>query len=394
MTKIDIISGFLGAGKTTFIKKMIDEVFHGQKIVLIENEFGEVGIDGGFLKDSGIQISEMNSGCICCSLVGDFGKNLNEVITKYHPDRILIEPSGVGKLSDVMKSVIDIEKEQDVKLNALVTVVNSLKASKQMKAFGEFFNNQIEFATTVILSRTQNATPEQLEFCVKQIQNLNPKAAVITTDWDKISGEQILKAMEGQDTLEMELLAEERHAKEAEEHEHEHHHHDHDHEEHEHHHDHDHEEHEHHHDHDHEEHEHHHDHDHEEHDHHDHDHEEHERHHEHGENCTCGCHDHDHEHHHHHHADDVFTSWGKETPHKYEKSVIENALKKFVDTEEYGVILRAKGMVESTDGSWIYFDMVSGEYELREGEPDYTGRLCVIGTDLKEDKLEELFELV
>ena len=382
MTKIDIISGFLGAGKTTFIKKMIDEVFHGQKIVLIENEFGEVGIDGGFLKDSGIQISEMNSGCICCSLVGDFGKNLNEVITKYHPDRILIEPSGVGKLSDVMKSVIDIEKEQDVKLNALVTVVNSLKASKQMKAFGEFFNNQIEFATTVILSRTQNATPEQLEFCVKQIQNLNPKAAVITTDWDKISGEQILKAMEGQDTLEMELLAEERHAKEAEEHEHEHHHHDHDHEEHDHH-DHDHEEHDHH-DHDHEEHEH----------HHDHDHEEHERHHEHGENCTCGCHDHDHEHHHHHHADDVFTSWGKETPHKYEKSVIENALKKFVDTEEYGVILRAKGMVESTDGSWIYFDMVSGEYELREGEPDYTGRLCVIGTDLKEDKLEELFELV
>ncbi len=389
MTKIDIISGFLGAGKTTFIKKMIDEVFHGQKIVLIENEFGEVGIDGGFLKDSGIQISEMNSGCICCSLVGDFGKNLNEVITKYHPDRILIEPSGVGKLSDVMKSVIDIEKEQDVKLNALVTVVNSLKASKQMKAFGEFFNNQIEFATTVILSRTQNATPEQLEFCVKQIQNLNPKAAVITTDWDKISGEQILKAMEGQDTLEMELLAEERHAKEAEEHEHEHHHHDHDHEEHEHHHDHDHEEHDHHHDH--EEHDHH-DHDHEEHDHHDHDHEEHDHHHEHGENCTCGCHDHDHEHH--HHADDVFTSWGRETPHKYEKSVIENALKKFVDTEEYGVILRAKGMVESTDGSWIYFDMVSGEYELREGEPDYTGRLCVIGTDLKEDKLEELFELV
>ena len=383
MTKIDIISGFLGAGKTTFIKKMIDEVFHGQKIVLIENEFGEVGIDGGFLKDSGIQITEMNSGCICCSLVGDFGKNLNEVITKYHPDRILIEPSGVGKLSDVMKSVIDIEKEQDVKLNALVTVVNSLKASKQMKAFGEFFNNQIEFATTVILSRTQNATPEQLEFCVKQIQKLNPKAAVITTDWDKISGEQILKAMEGQDTLEMELLAEERHAKEAEEHEHEHHH-DHDHEEHEHHHDHDHEEHEHHHDHDHEEHEH----------HHDHDHEEHEHHHDHGENCTCGCHDHDHEHHHHHHADDVFTSWGKETPHKYEKSVIEKALKKFVDTEEYGTILRAKGMVESTDGSWIYFDMVSGEYELREGEPDYTGRLCVIGTDLKEDKLEELFELV
>ncbi|MDY4838727.1 MAG: GTP-binding protein [Lachnospiraceae bacterium] len=377
MTKIDIISGFLGAGKTTFIKKMLEEAFKGQQVVLIENEFGEVGIDGGFLKDSGIQITEMNSGCICCSLVGDFGKNLNEVITKYHPDRILIEPSGVGKLSDVMKSVIDIEKEQDVKLNALVTVVNSLKASKQMKAFGEFFNNQIEFATTVILSRTQNAKPEQLEFCVKQIQELNPKAAVITTDWDKISGEQILKVIEGQDSLEMKLLANERHEKEAEEHEHEHHH-DHEHE-HEHHHDHDHEEHEH---------EHHHDHDHEEHEHehhHEHDHEEHDEH------CTCGCHDH--EHHHHHHADDVFTSWGKETPHKYDKAVIENALKKFVDTTEYGVILRAKGMVEAKDGSWIYFDMVSGEYEIRDGEPDYTGRLCVIGTDLKEHELEELFEL-
>ena len=377
MTKIDIISGFLGAGKTTFIKKMLEEAFKGQQVVLIENEFGEVGIDGGFLKDSGIQITEMNSGCICCSLVGDFGKNLNEVITKYPPDRILIEPSGVGKLSDVMKSVIDIEKEQDVKLNALVTVVNSLKASKQMKAFGEFFNNQIEFATTVILSRTQNAKPEQLEFCVKQIQELNPKAAVITTDWDKISGEQILKVIEGQDSLEMKLLANERHEKEAEEHEHEHHH-DHEHE-HEHHHDHDHEEHEH---------EHHHDHDHEEHEHehhHEHDHEEHDEH------CTCGCHDH--EHHHHHHADDVFTSWGKETPHKYDKAVIENALKKFVDTTEYGVILRAKGMVEAKDGSWIYFDMVSGEYEIREGEPDYTGRLCVIGTDLKEHELEELFEL-
>ena len=351
MTKIDIISGFLGAGKTTFIKKMLEEALKGQQVVLIENEFGEVGIDGGFLKDSGIQITEMNSGCICCSLVGDFGKNLNEVITKYHPDRILIEPSGVGKLSDVMKSVIDIEKEQDVKLNALVTVVNSLKASKQMKAFGEFFNNQIEFATTVILSRTQNAKPEQLEFCVKQIQELNPKAAVITTDWDKISGEQILKVMEGQDSLEMKLMANERHEKEAAEHDHEHEHH------------------------------------------HDHDHEEHEHHHDHDENCTCGCHDHEHEHHHHHHADDVFTSWGKETPHKYDKSVIENALKKFVDTTEYGVILRAKGMVEAKDGSWIYFDMVSGEYEIREGEPDYTGRLCVIGTDLKEHALEELFEL-
>ena len=389
MTKIDIISGFLGAGKTTFIKKMIDEAFKGEQIVLIENEFGEVGIDGGFLKDAGIQITEMNSGCICCSLVGDFGKNLNEVITKYHPDRILIEPSGVGKLSDVMKSVIDIEKEQDVKLNALVTVVNALKASKQMKAFGEFFNNQIEYATTVILSRSQNATPEQLEFCVKQIQKLNPNAAIITTDWAAIGGEQILKVMEGQDNLEMKVLAEARHAQDEEEHEHEHHHHDHDHEEHEHHHDHDHEEH--HHDHDHEEHEHHHDHDHEEHEHHhDHDHEEHEHHHEHGANCTCGCHDHDHEHHHHHHADDVFTSWGKETPHKFEKSKIEEILKGFVESDN---ILRSKGMVESTDGSWIYFDMVPGEYEIREGEPDYTGRIVVIGTEIHEHELEELFGL-
>lgn len=320
MTKIDIISGFLGAGKTTFIKKMIDEAFKGEQIVLIENEFGEVGIDGGFLKDAGIQITEMNSGCICCSLVGDFGKNLNEVITKYHPDRILIEPSGVGKLSDVMKSVIDIEKEQPVKLNALVTVVNALKASKQMKAFGEFFNNQIEYATTVILSRSQNATPEQLEFCVKQIQALNPKASVITTDWDAIKGEQILKTMEGQDNLEMKVLAEARHAQDEAEH---HHHHDHD---------------------------------------------------EHG----------------HHHADDVFTSWGKETPHKFERAKLEEILKQFVEDDN---ILRSKGMVEGTDGKWIYFDMVPGEYEIRDGEPDYTGRIVVIGTDIHEHELEELFGL-
>lgn len=358
MTKIDIISGFLGAGKTTFIKKMIEEAFVGEKLVLIENEFGEVGIDGGFLKDSGIEITEMNSGCICCSLVGDFGKNLNEVITKFHPDRILIEPSGVGKLSDVMKSVIDVEKEQDVKLNALVTVVNAKKASKQMKAFGEFFNNQIEFATTIVLSRTQSTTPEQLELCVKQMQELNGKAAIITTPWDAIKGEQILKVMEGQDSLEMKLLAEAHHKAEEEEHEH---HHDHDHEEHEHHHD------------------------------HDHDHEEHEHHHEHGENCTCGCHDHDHEHHHHHHADEVFTSWGKETPHKFTREKIEEVLKTLSESEEYGMILRAKGMVEDVNGSWIYFDMVPGEYELRDGEPDYTGRLCVIGSKIDEHKIEELF---
>lgn len=377
MTKIDIISGFLGAGKTTFIKKMLDEAFSGEKIVLIENEFGEVGIDGGFLKDAGIEISEMNSGCICCSLVGDFAKNMVEVLDRFAPDRILIEPSGVGKLSDVMTSVIDLEKDHDVKLNGLVTVVNALKASKQMKAFGEFFNNQIEYATTVVLSRTQKAKPEQLEFCVRQIQALNLKAAVITTPWDQIPGAQILKVMEGQDNLEMKTLAEAAH--EAHEHEH---HHDHDHEGHEHHHDHDHEGHEHHHDHDHEGHEHHHDHDHEGHDHH-HDHD-------HGEGCTCGCHDHDHEHGH-HHADDVFTSWGKETPHKFTRETIENALKVFAETTDYGTILRSKGMVESVDGSWIYFDLVDGEYELRDGEPDYTGRLVVIGTDIDEHKLEELF---
>ncbi|MBQ3559948.1 MAG: GTP-binding protein [Agathobacter sp.] len=395
MTKIDIISGFLGAGKTTFIKKMLEEAFVGEQIVLIENEFGEVGIDGGFLKDAGIEITEMNSGCICCSLVGDFATNLNEVITKYHPDRILIEPSGVGKLSDVMKSVIDIEKEQDVKLNALVTVVNAVKAKKQMKAFGEFFNNQIEHATTIVLSRSQNATPEQLEECVKMMQELNDKAAIITTAWDAIEGKQILKVMEGQDNLEMKVL--------AEHHAHHHHHdhdenctcgcHDHDHE-HEHHHHHDHDEectcgcH----DHDHE-HEHHHEEHHHEHEHHEHHHEEHHHHHEHGEECTCGCHDHEHEHghHHHHHADDVFTSWGKETPHKFDRARIEEILKIFCDTEDYGTILRAKGMVEGTDGTWIYFDMVPGEYELRDGQPDYTGRLCVIGTDIDEHKLLELF---
>ena len=388
MTKIDIVSGFLGAGKTTFIKKMIEEVFAGQKIVLIENEFGEVGIDGGFLKDAGIEITEMNSGCICCSLVGDFGKNLNEVIEKFHPDRILIEPSGVGKLSDVMKSVIDVEKTHDVALNGLITVVNATKASKQMKAFGEFFNNQIEYATTIILSRTQNATPQQLELCVKQMQQLNEKAAIITTPWDQISGEAMLKVIEGQDSLEMKLMAEEHAKHEHHDHDHEHHH-DHDDHDHECHHDHDHEEHEHHHDHDHDhDHEHHHDHDHEH--HHDHDHE-HEHHYDENGVCSCGHH-HDHEHGH-HHADDVFTSWGKETPHKYTKTEIESILKTLSDDEFYGTILRAKGMVENAEGGWIYFDMVPGEYELREGDPDYTGRLCVIGCDLKEDELEKLFLL-
>ncbi len=408
MTKIDIISGFLGAGKTTYIKKMLEEAYKGEQVVLIENEFGEVGIDGGFLKDAGIQITEMNSGCICCSLVGDFDKNLHEVLDTYHPDRILIEPSGVGKLSDVMTSVIKLEEDCDVKLGGLVTVVNALKASKQMKAFGEFFNNQIEFATTVVLSRSQTASEDQLEFCVKQIQALNPKAAIITTPWDQITGAKLLDVMEGQDNLaaDMKNLAKEAHEHEEEEHEHEHHHdhdeHDHEHE-HEHHHDHDHDEHDHHHhhhdheegecpvcgghhhhdeDHDHEhEHEHHHEHDHEEHDHHHHDHDGH---------CCCG---HDHDHHHHHHADDVFATWGKETPHKFDKATIEHAMKVFADTTDYGTIIRSKGMVPSTEGGWIYFDFVDGEYELREGEPDYTGRLVVIGADIDEHKIEELFGL-
>ena len=366
MTKIDIISGFLGAGKTTFIKKMLEDVFQGEKIVLIENEFGEIGIDGGFLKDSGIEISELNSGCICCSLVGDFGKNLREVMERFHPDRILIEPSGVGKLSDVMKSVQEVEAENEVKLNGRITVVNTAKATKQMKAFGEFFNNQIAYATVIVLSRTQNLKPEQTETVVKEIRKKNDKAAIITTPWDEIDGKQIYKVIEQQKSLEEELM--EAHHSQHEEHStcgcHDHHEHSecghgHEHGEHEHNH-----------------------HGHGEHEHHGHDHSEH------GENCTCGCHDH---HHHHHHADEVFTSWGRETPHVFAKGTIEHAMKVFCETEDYGTILRAKGMVPCKDGTWIYFDMVDGEYELRTGEADYTGRLCVIGTELQEEKLEGLF---
>ena len=356
MTKIDIFSGFLGAGKTTLIKKLIDDGYKGEKLVLIENEFGEVGIDGGFLKDAGIEISELNSGCICCTLVGDFTKSMKEVLDRFSPDRILIEPSGVGKLSDVMASVIDMEKEADVKLGALVTVVNAKKAKKQMKAFGEFFNNQIEHATCVVLSRSQDATPAELEEVNDIIKKHNPKATVITTPWDQIAGTAILSAMEGLDNLEMKTLAEMHHKQDHEEHEH-HHHHDHDHE-HEHHHDHD-------HDHDHEHHH--------EHEHHHHDHEGHE--------------------HHHHHADDIFDTWGKETPHVFEKADIEKALRAFADTEDYGYVIRSKGMVPVSDGTWAYFDLVEGEWEIREGEPDYTGRLVVIGTDIKEDKVEELFGL-
>lgn len=419
MTKIDIISGFLGAGKTTFIKKMLEDVFQGEKIVLIENEFGEIGIDGGFLKDSGIEISELNSGCICCSLVGDFGKNLREVMERFHPDRILIEPSGVGKLSDVMKSVQEVEQENEVKLNGRITVVNTAKATKQMKAFGEFFNNQIEYATVIVLSRTQNVKPEQTELVVQAIREKNPDAAVITTPWDDIDGKQIYKVIEQQKSLKEELMEEQKKHQEAHEHEehghchdhshdgqehcHEHHEHEHAHEEdahcHGHHghghshdgHDHCHEHHEHEHAHEenahcHENHEH--EHAHDGHDH-CHKHHDHEHAHDHGPDCTCGCHDHDH--HHHHHADEIFTSWGKETPHVFSREVIEHAMKAFCDTEDYGAILRAKGMVPAEDGTWIYFDMVDGEYELRTGEADYTGRLCVIGTDIQEEKLAELF---
>ena len=407
MTKIDIFSGFLGAGKTTLIKKLIDEAFSGEKLVLIENEFGEVGIDGGFLKDAGIEITEMNSGCICCTLVGDFNKSLREVMDRFAPDRILIEPSGVGKLSDVMASVIGMEKEADVKLNALVTVVNAKKAAKQMKAFGEFFNNQIEHATCVVLSRTQEAKPEQLEFCHELIQKLNPKATVITTPWDEVNGAKILASMEGLDNLEMKTLAEMHHAHDAEEHEKEHHHHDHEHghhhhedgEEHEHHHHHDgdehnHDGHEHHHGEEHlhdEEHEHHHG---EEHGHHhDEEHEHHHDDHEHHHDGEHGHHHHGHGGHHHHHADDIFDTWGRETPHIFTRETIEGALKAFSESEEYGNVLRAKGMVPVEGGEWVYYDLVEGDYELRSGEPDVTGRLVVIGTDLKDAKIAELYGL-
>ncbi len=384
MTKIDIISGFLGAGKTTLIKKLIDGAFTGEKLVLIENEFGEIGIDGGFLKDAGVQITEMNQGCICCSLVGDFGKALKEVIDTYSPDRIIIEPSGVGKLSDVIKAVLDLGHIDGVVLNSSTTVVDCTKAKMYMKNFGEFFNNQIESAGAVILSRTQIAKEGQVEDCVDRIREKNADAAIVTTPWDDIDAAAIVGAMEHTSSVN-EMIAQA--IKEHEEHEHEHHHHehgedctcgchDHDHE-HEHHHDHDHEEHEHHHDHDHEEHEHHHDHDH---------------HHEHGEDCTCGCHDHDHEHGH-HHADDVFTSWGKETAKTFEKDKLDTILDTLANTEKYGVILRAKGIVQSASGKWFNFDLTPGEYEIREGVADYTGKLCVIGTKLDEDGLVELFEL-
>ena len=379
MTKIDIVSGFLGAGKTTLIKKMVKEAYQGEKLVLIENEFGEISIDGGFLKDAGIQISEMSSGCICCSLVGDFGKALREVKEQFQPDRILIEPSGVGKLSDVIVAVENTVADiPDMKLNSFVTVADAGKVKVYMKNFGEFYNNQIEAAGTIILSRTQKLTQEKLEAAVALLREKNPTAAILTTPWDQLDGKTVLAAVE-KVSLADELLEKMRAEHEAQEAEHHHHHHDHDddHDEHEHHHHHDHDE-------DEDEHEHHH------HDH-DHDHDEHEHHHHHhGEGeCDdpeCSCH------HHHHHADEVFTSWGAETPKQFTQADIDRILTA-LDSGDYGAILRAKGIVPAADGQWLHFDYVPQEHEVRYGSADYTGRLCVIGSQLKEDGLKTLFGL-
>ena len=403
MTKIDIISGFLGAGKTTLIKKLLSDAYKGEQVVLIENEFGEIGIDGGFLKNSGIEIREMNSGCICCSLVGDFGKSLEEVLTKYQPDRVIIEPSGVGKLSDVMKAVRDVASTLDVVLNSAVTIVDASKCKMYMKNFGEFFNNQIENAGTVVLSRTDVVDAAKVQQDVELIREHNASASIVTTPCSQLSGAQLLEIIEKPDTMAEDLMreVEERRAHEAE-HDHEHHHHHHDDDDececgcH---------------DHDHEHHHHHdddddececgcHDHDHEHHHHHDddddececgcHDHDHEHHHHDHDDDCDCGCHDHDH-HHHHHHADEVFTSWGRETIKKYTREGLEKILEALSESDKYGIILRAKGMLPAEDGTWIYFDMVPEETEIREGAPEYTGRLCVIGSKLDEHALEELF---
>ncbi len=409
MTKIDIISGFLGAGKTTFIKKMLQEAFSGEQVVLIENEFGEIGIDGGFLKDAGIEIREMNSGCICCSLVGDFGKSLKEVVDTYHPQRILIEPSGVGKLSDVIKAVQDVSGQIDAKLNSFTTMVDVTKCRIYSKNFGEFFSNQIEYAGAVILSRTDKTNQDKIEESVKILRGINEKSPIITTPIAQLSGEKMLEIMEGSKSLEEELLSELRCPECGEIHEHgeecgcghDHHHHHHE-GEHDHHHHHDEHSHghggeddhshphvegheEHHHDHAHggeHDHSHHHGEGHEEHHHHDHHHDE----------CHAG-HEHHHHHHGHHHADDVFTSWGRETVKSYTKEEISSILQALEKEETYGTILRAKGMVAGADGQWIYFDMVPGEQEVRSGTAEYTGRICVIGSKLKEEKLAELFRL-
>ena len=417
MVKIDIISGFLGAGKTTLIKKLLKEAFEGEQVVLIENEFGEIGIDGGFLKDAGIEIREMNSGCICCSLVGDFGASLKEVVEKYHPDRILIEPSGVGKLSDVIKAVQGVEEDVDIQLNSYTTVVDAKKCKMYMRNFGEFFDNQVQYAGAIIMSRTDIVDEKKAMESMELLRSINEKAAIITTSIEKLDGKKILEVMEHPVSLADELLKEEQehhhHAHDDEcgcghDHDHEHHHdhddecgcgHDHDHEHH--HHDHDDEcgcghdhDHEHHHHHDHDDecgcgHDH--DQEHHHHDHdecgcgHDHDHEHH--HHDHDDECGCGHH-HDH---HHHHADEVFTSWGRETIKKFTREGLEKMLESLSASEEYGVILRAKGMLPAEDGTWIYFDMVPEETEIREGSPEYTGRLCVIGSKLNEEKLAKLF---
>lgn len=339
MTKVDIISGFLGAGKTTFIKKLLSDVWAGEKLVLIENEFGEIGIDGGFLKDAGIEITEMNSGCICCTLVGDFSKALVKVLDEYHPDRVIIEPSGVGKLSDVARAIEAVEKDADIEIDGRITVVDGKKAKMYMKNFGEFFKDQVEHALTIVVSRTQMMTDEKVEECVHTLREENAEATIISTPWDELGKEAISHALTK--GAEIESLFE-----------------------------------------DHEDHDH--DHDHCDHDHHDHDH------HDHDHDCCCG---HDHDHHHHHHADDVFTSWGKETVHKYTEEELDYLLKALSETTSYGTILRSKGIIQMTDGSWKQFDLVPEEYEVREGQPDYTGRICVIGTDLKEDDLLKLFHV-
>lgn len=373
MTKVDIISGFLGAGKTTFIKELISKVYSGEKMVLIENEFGEIGVDSRFMQDAGIEVTEMNSGCICCTLVGDFARALKQVVDTYHPDRIIIEPSGVGKLSDVAKAVSDMQEDAQIEVDSLITVVDGKKAKMYMKNFGEFFDNQIEYANTIVLSRSQMMDEAKLKECIELLREKNEEAAIVTTEWDKLSGDMIKAALEqGHDLKKemMELIAHMHH----EHHDHEHHHdHDHDHE----------------HDHDHG----HHHHDHEEHEHHDHEH-----HHDHGADCTCGCHDHDHEEHHHdhehehhHHADEVFTSWGIETVHKFSRAELEDLLKLLSMTQDFGTVLRAKGIVQTEEGGWLEFDMVPEETEIRDCKPDYIGRICVIGTELKKDELEKVF---
>lgn len=374
MTKVDIISGFLGAGKTTFIKELISKVYSGEKMVLIENEFGEIGVDSRFMQDAGIEVTEMNSGCICCTLVGDFARALKQVVDTYHPDRIIIEPSGVGKLSDVAKAVSDMQEDAQIEVDSLITVVDGKKAKMYMKNFGEFFDNQIEYANTIVLSRTQMMDEAKLKECIELLREKKEEAAIVTTEWDKLSGDMIKAALEQGHDLKKEMMELISHMHHDHEHDHEHHH-DHDHG---------------HHHHDHE-----HDHDHEEHEHHDHEH-----HHDHGADCTCGCHDHDHEehhhdheheHHHHHHADEVFTSWGIETVHRFSRAELEDLLKLLSMTQDFGTVLRAKGIVQTEEGGWLEFDMVPEETEIRDCKPDYIGRICVIGTELKKDELEKVF---